>query len=443
MLELKNYKLFFQFPEVHPDARLEIIFHRTLRIPDDGRTYPLPPSLGTFPIAHVDDYKDKVPEKWVKHGGIMLPMWQSEAMWLQFSSCHVPGHAHVWPFAIKVSTGKRSAVTGKPWCKTLREGDYLVIPEQKWLDGYAIEDGVIRQFIAAPLGMGVTAEEQITGKAEFGGLQLEVWPMSAAEYMKRWPKLPPRVGPKTRKSILRSHSSGPIGGASWGPFGSGLPGVYCENIGEGSSTLGLISDSTDFSESVDSDDCSLSESSYASSTTFSNAGPAAAASVNYCADSITSAVIPESNNLSRGITGNVTKGIVSPQAAIRLDMGLAPGGRMAQQVFADTYGVEVWDRNYHDRCFVHLSNSLAWKAVTGKDAPTIPLSAADYSAHGYPWFNHYCDAPMVKPQSKLASLKSAVQMAAETGMPPVVLENNSAQPKHVIHTQEVRDGKWG
>jgi hypothetical protein len=430
MLELKNYKLFFQFPEVHPDARLEIIFHRTLRIPDDGRTYPLPPSLGTFPIAHVDDYKEKVPEKWVKHGGVMTSLWQSEAMWLQFQSCHVPGHAHVWPFAIKVSTGKRSAVTGKPWSKTLREGDYLIIPEQRWLDGYVVEDGVIKQFIAAPLGMGVTAEEQITGKAEFGGLQLEVYPMSCAEYMKRWPKLPPRPAGmfNMRRSMLRSTSvkiSEECG---------------CAPDFEPDGVLGIC----------DSDD-SLSESSI-SNTTFTynaSAGPAAAAQSYSCSINMVNAV-PDSNMFdqtlesSRSISSDpVAKGFVSPQAAIRPDMGLAPGGRMAQQVFADTYGVEVWDRNYHDRCFVHLSNSLAWKAITGKDAPTIPLSAADYSKYGFPWFETYSDAPMVKPQSKLASLKSAVQMSIETGV-SVVFENESAQPKKVIHTKEqVRDGKWG
>jgi hypothetical protein len=428
MLELKNYKLFFQFPEVHPDARLEIIFHRTLRIPDDGRTYPLPPSLGTFPIAHVDDYKDKVPEKWVKHGGIMLPMWQSEAMWLQFQACHVPGHAHVWPFAIKVSTGKRSAVTGKPWCKTLREGDYLVIPDQRWLDGYVVEDGVIRQFVAAPLGMGVTAEEQITGKAEFGGLQLEVWPMSCAEYMKRWPKLPPpEPHGFLRGARLRATSAKmKIGEAC------GFAPEY-----EPDGILGLC----------DSDD-SLSENISNQSFTYSaSAGPAAAQ--NYCASSINMVnAIPDSNMFDQTLEssrslGPVTKGLVSTQAMIRPDMGLAPGGRMAQQVFADSYGVEVWDRGHHDRCFVHLSNSLAWRAITGKDAPTIPLSAADYSKHGYPWFETYSDAPTVKPQSKLASLKSAVQMSIETGV-PVVFENESAQPKKVIHTKEqVRDGKWG
>lgn len=430
MLELKNnYKLFFQFPEVHPDARLEIIFHRTLRIPDDGKTYPLPPSLGTFPIAHVDDYKDKVPEKWVKHGGIMLPMWQSEAMWLQFQSCHVPGHSHVWPFAIKVSTGKRSAVTGKPWTKTLREGDYLVIPDQKWLDGYAVEDGVIRQFVAAPLGMGVTAEEQITGKAEFGGLQLEVWPMSRAEFEKRWPKLPPQQRIR-RRGIVR--------GCGMGGFASGA--------GEEKTSGGL--DWAPISETslCDSDD-SFSETGFETQALFSaDAGPAAAAS-NYSCNTV-NMVDAADARLCRSISLNsesaspVTKGLVSTQSMLRPDMGLAPGGRMAQQVLADTYGVEVWDRDHHDRCFVHLSNSLAWKAITGKDAPTIPLSAADYSRYSMPWFNHYCDAPTVKPSSKLAGLKSAVQMSVETGV-PVVFENESAQPKKVVHTGQVRDGKWG
>ncbi len=34
--------------------------HVQLRIPEDGRDYPLPPSLGKFPIVSVSDYKDKV-----------------------------------------------------------------------------------------------------------------------------------------------------------------------------------------------------------------------------------------------------------------------------------------------------------------------------------------------------------------------------------------------
>ena len=40
----------------------------------------------------------------------------------------------------------------------------------------------IRQFVAMPLGEGFTAEEQITGKAEHGGLQIIVYPMKHEAY---------------------------------------------------------------------------------------------------------------------------------------------------------------------------------------------------------------------------------------------------------------------
>lgn len=54
------------------DVRIE--FHRTLRIPDDGKIYPLPPSLGLFPICKVDDYIDRVPLTWRQHGGVFIPV---------------------------------------------------------------------------------------------------------------------------------------------------------------------------------------------------------------------------------------------------------------------------------------------------------------------------------------------------------------------------------
>ena len=75
--------------------------------------------------------------------------------------------------ALRVAAGKIDAVTGKEWSPGLhkRPQDYLLIPEQPWLDGYCVEEGVIRQFVAMPLGAGYTAEEQLTGEAEHGGLQ--------------------------------------------------------------------------------------------------------------------------------------------------------------------------------------------------------------------------------------------------------------------------------
>ncbi|MFB1487727.1 MULTISPECIES: hypothetical protein [unclassified Thiocapsa] len=178
MIEIKNDRLHFSFPQVHPEAGCRIDFQRTLRIPDDNRDYPLPPGLGPFPLQHVDDFKDAVPADWIRHGGVFLPMYQAEALWINFGGSY--------PCAVKIAAGKINAVTGKAWRNPLagKRQDYVVVPDQPWLDGFAVSRGVIRQFVAMPLGAGYIAEEQLTGTGEHGGIQIVVYPMKAAVYEK-------------------------------------------------------------------------------------------------------------------------------------------------------------------------------------------------------------------------------------------------------------------
>ena len=107
MIELKNDHLIFRFPEVHRDAECRISFQRTLRIPDDNRAHSLPPGLGDFPLNLVDDYASNVPDAWNAHGGVFLPMYQAEALWLDFDGSY--------PMAVKVAAGKINAVTGEGW----------------------------------------------------------------------------------------------------------------------------------------------------------------------------------------------------------------------------------------------------------------------------------------------------------------------------------------
>ena len=57
-----------------------------------------------------------------------------------------------------------------------------MLPKQPWLDGYCVEKGVIRQFVAMPLGEGYTVEEQLTGAAQHGGLQIVAYPMKRERY---------------------------------------------------------------------------------------------------------------------------------------------------------------------------------------------------------------------------------------------------------------------
>jgi hypothetical protein len=153
-------------------------FQRTLRIPDDGREYPLPPGLGTFPVLPVSRFADRVPEQWRRRGGVFIPMHQREALWINF---HVDDG---WSTraAVKVGIGKVNAVTGDPWTDRLqparngKKQDYLVLPDQPWLDGINVGEGRIRQFVAVPLGSGYTVEGQVTGEETWGGIQLLVVP---------------------------------------------------------------------------------------------------------------------------------------------------------------------------------------------------------------------------------------------------------------------------
>jgi len=338
MIELKSDGLQFSFPKVHKDARLRIEFQRTLRIPDDDRSYPLPPGLGAFPLRHVDDFTDNVPSRWIQHGGVMLPMYQSEAMWLNFHSPYVERHDTPYPFAIKVAAGKINAVTGEDWEEGLdhRPQDYMVSPEQPWLDGYCVEKGFIRQFVAMPLGSGYSAEEQITGKAEHGGLQIVVFPMKREAFERRFPKV---------SRLLRAR-------AAMAPLACCAP------------------------EALAEEEC--------------EAG-----------------------------------------------MGLAPGGRMEQEIYDDPYGIGEWDLGRPSRCFVHLSNSLVWRAATGEEPPTTPPTAKEYEAAGLPWFSYYAEAATaVDGSEKLKGLKSVAQLGKEKGDAPLP-ENKSVDPKNI---QALRQG---
>lgn len=185
MIELKDNKLIISFPGIHADAKATIDFQRTLRVPDDDNNYRLPPGMGQFDLRHIEDYAEKLPSESVKRGGVLMPMYQSEALWIDFSGRY--------PIAIKIGTGKINAISGESWSSGIKhprqvseansgktnqaKQNYVVIPEQPWLDGYCAEEAVIRQFVAMPLGGGVTVEEQLNSGSEFGGMQIEAFPL--------------------------------------------------------------------------------------------------------------------------------------------------------------------------------------------------------------------------------------------------------------------------
>jgi len=333
MIQLEHDQLEFSFPEVHKDAVLHIEFQRTLRIPDDDREYPLPAGLGRFPLELTDSHAARVPDRWLRRGGVMLPMYQSEALWISFGGSG-------YPFAVKIAAGKIDAATGEDWTDRFARDpqNYLVTPGQPWLDGFCVEKGIIRQFVAMPLGSGYSAEEQIHGKAEHGGLQILACPLK------------PEVYERMQKELV--------------------------------SRAGEVMD--------------------------------------FCLQETCS------------VTG--------------ADMGLAPGGKMRQEIFEDPHDLADWDLEHSGRCFVHLANSLMWRAVTGKQPPTVPPTSREYANAGIPWFDYYAaDAKAVEGSERLAQLKSVIQMAKTKGDVPVV-ENDPVEIEKVVvlgdKRGQVREGTF-
>jgi hypothetical protein len=167
--------------------RFSVTFQRTLRIPDDGREYPLPPGLGRFPVLRVDDYRNILPSAWHEREGYFIPMYQREALWLGFDGV-------TWkPNVVMVGVGGVNAVSGEPWSEQLRETpqNYLVCPLQPWIDGINAGDGAIRQFVAVPPGEGLTIEEQLIGSTKIGGIQIVVFEPKPG----RFPDQPPEPSP--------------------------------------------------------------------------------------------------------------------------------------------------------------------------------------------------------------------------------------------------------
>ena len=328
MIVLEDNCLEFRFDEVHPAARCSIGFQRTLRIPDDGRDYPLPPGLGRFPLRHLDDYAARLPESRRIRGGVLAPMHQAEAMWINFHG--------TYPFAVKVATGKICAITGEPRVERLNRDpqDYVVLPEQPWLDGYCVEEGVIRQFVAMPLGEGYTVEEQLTGASVHGGVQLVAYPMKADRY-----------------EALRTE--------------------WDEERYDG---------------------------------------------LNFQ--------------------------LASSEAVLGGDMGLAPGGRMKQQIYDDPYGLDAWDQRHASRCFVTLLNTTQWMAITAELPPTVPPTARDYAAYNLPWFDYYdADARAVAGSDRLRGLTSVARRAETTGQ-GTLPDNETVPIRHVVglgKTRRVRE----
>ncbi|MBJ7338389.1 hypothetical protein [Mycolicibacterium sp.] len=314
-IRLDGDSIEFHFPEVDDAARMRVSFQRTARVPDDGHEYGLPAGFGRFPLRRVADLM-RAPRSWQRSGGVVMPMWQSEACWLTFDV------EDGYPFLVTVGCGGVNAVTGGTWSPEpdFESEDYFEVPEQPWLDGFCVGSGVVRQFVAMPLDSAYTVEQQVTGEASVGGIQIAVVPLKSEVYRERYAA---RAEPD---------------------FGIGM------------------------------------------------ALPCASA-----ADS----------------------------------MGLAAGGSIAQSIATPVEPQNNWESTSGSSLTVHIANSAVWAEVTGSEPPTLPLSAAEYTEMGVPWFTWYDDTLARAGSATLSKVASVFDLGRERREQPLP-ENESFDPPEPV-----------
>ena len=220
------------------------------------------------------------------------------------------------------------AISGETWSEGLSEKpqNYVVLPEQPWLDGYNDSKGSVRQFVAAPLGKDLTVEGQLTGKEEVGGIQIQAFHLKKKYYEK----------------------------------------LISRRIKEAKAAK--------------------------------EAEKAAARAVNRCEENI--------------MFSSGGPSYDSCEPSIDLEMGLAAGGRIQQEIYNDRYGLECWDTNNAQRCFITLANATQWMKITGEEPPISPMNAMEYTRAGGVWFDYYDDDnKAIKGAKKLGKIKSAGELS--------------------------------
>ncbi len=407
----------------HDELRIgrhtKVSFHRTLRIPEDGRAYPLPAGFGRLPILRVEDYAKRVPEKWIEQGGFIIPLYQREALFLAFAGVK-------WrPTIAKVSVGHVNAISGKSHDLQIRphRQDYVVIPDQRWLDGINSGDGSVSQFVAMPLGQGYTVEAQVTDEEKYGGFQLAVFDPLPGRF--------PDEDPARRKEAIKSRK-------------------------ERAAQLWMLTAQQELLKLLPKKEARVIR------TLQKNTLTKVASELGMSKQEIRTVVDRVEAQFRNALGPSGFAGII-PLSHLEIEikfslrdedddirfslrdedeMGIAAGGRIQQQILEDTYGAESWDANAVREIPIHIVNSEAYHRITGLPTPPSPITADDYADYKIPWYSDYDEpARSVAPVSIFKRILSIGRIDKNRGVTSDETPPRSIQPEDIvrIRTQTVEE----
>lgn len=379
-IRLKDDNIVLTRPVDKLQQALKISFQRTVRVADNGKTSNLPAGFGKFPLKEIENYAHNLPNHMVRKGGFFFPMYsksiripvppflrvrltmrtEREAMWIKLTSTE--------PFALKVYVGGINAISGEPAIETeatVRRRldlldrhqciqDYVITPDQKWIDGVACENGTVRQFVAVASGSGYSIETQLTGRDHIAGLQFEVTPMHSFGNIKY-----SHVG----HIFIRALSQETVT-------------IWCEagmTIADVKSKFQAIDDTPPdqqrliFAGKQLEDNRTLADYRIRANST-----------------------IHQVLRLRGGASG---PGRNRPKQLEPKEMAVAAGGKINQTIRPDTLPRGFWDADYTTAFNVQILDATSYRCVTGEYAPESPINEATYADKGLPFFAYYNELP--------------------------------------------------
>ena len=389
-------------------------FNRTLRIPEDGRKYSLPAGLGRLPILQVEDYANRVPERWLEQGGFFIPLYQREALFLEFTGVQ-------WrPTIAKVSVGRVNALSGKEHDLEIRphRQDYVVIPEQRWLDGINTGNGSVSQFVAMPLGKGYTIEAQVTDEERFGGFQVAVFDPRTGRF--------PEHNPKEQNESIAARKQRSLRAAQKELLDALPPAqkrviVEVQRMQYQSAGISLCQSDLEVLRVIMQ--VRLHFERVLGKNGFEG-------------------VIPAEHLEARKVTPDVhfmpskrrkDDAHFSRRGEMAKEMGIAKGGMIEQQIIQDTYGAESWDEFAFRDIVIRIVNSEVYKRITGLEAPPSPITEQEYRNQKIPWYSDYKEkAPTLSPVAIFKRVLSIAQINKNRG-----IAEEDAVPRREIKSEEI------
>ncbi|OBS23273.1 hypothetical protein FPOA_03825 [Fusarium poae] len=366
---------------------LVIEFKRTIRVPDNNDTNNLPPDEGSFPLYKVDDHAEELPLSMAQKGGLFIPMYQREAMWINFRSTH--------QYAIKILVGGINAVSGEssvPNAATslrrrtlLRQGksvqDYVVTPQQLWLDGVSVEPGKVRQFVAMPTGTGHSVESQMTGEEKTGGIQFEITRLTSKE-------------PDGHIIMVKMQT---LTGKVW----------WLAALGH--NTIGQLKNRVWIKEGIPPDQLRFI----------------------FARKQLEDRRTLNDYNITHGSVIVVVLRLRGGGVAPKSEMAIAAGGVIKQ-------GIVRFERNDYQKSVpvtfnVQILNTACFEQVTGKKPPRSPITPKSYAECGYPFFSIYEEPTTIS--GDFEGLRSVAQIdetsedSLPADMPIVDVDTRQVRPR--------------